>query len=134
MQLTRITVNPDQMGGLPCIRGLRIPVATIVSMIADGMSHDEIFRAYPNLGEDDIREALALASGVRTPARRARRVTESEDFGFQPKEEDNMVYRGYVRGGVVVLDPKVELPEGIEVRVELPPPPGGKHWRSDSAT
>ena len=37
-----------------------------------------------------------------------------------------MVYRGYVKGGVVVLDPKVELPEGIEVRVEPLPPPSGK--------
>jgi len=38
MEFTRITVNPEQMGGIPCIRGLRIPVATIVGMIADGMN------------------------------------------------------------------------------------------------
>jgi uncharacterized protein (DUF433 family) len=50
------------MGGVPCIRGLRIPVATIVSMIADGMSHEEILRVYPDLDADDIREALALAA------------------------------------------------------------------------
>jgi len=62
MQLTRITVDPNQMGGVPCIRGLRIPVATIVSMIADGMSHEEILRVYPDLEADDIREALALAA------------------------------------------------------------------------
>jgi uncharacterized protein (DUF433 family) len=62
MQLTRITVNPNQMGGVPCVRGLRIPVATVVSMIADGMSHDEILRAYPDLEAEDIREALALAA------------------------------------------------------------------------
>jgi hypothetical protein len=42
------------------------------------------------------------------------------------EEEHDMVYRGYVRGGVVVLDPKVELPEGIEVRVEPLPAPAGK--------
>jgi hypothetical protein len=42
------------------------------------------------------------------------------------REEDNMVYRGYVKGGVVVLDPKVELPEGIEVSVEPLPPPSRK--------
>jgi uncharacterized protein (DUF433 family) len=52
------------MGGVPCIRGLRIPVATVVSMIADGMSHDEILRAYPDLEAEDIREALALAAEV----------------------------------------------------------------------
>jgi uncharacterized protein (DUF433 family) len=62
MQLTRITIDPNQMGGVPCIRGLRIPVATVVSMVADGMSHDEILRAYPDLEEEDIREALALAA------------------------------------------------------------------------
>jgi uncharacterized protein (DUF433 family) len=47
MKFTRITVNPRQMGGMPCIRGLRIPVATVVAMVADGMSTAEscaIFR------------------------------------------------------------------------------------------
>ena len=62
MQLPRITVNPNQMGGVPCIRGLRIPVATVVSMIADGMTHDDILRAYPDLEAEGIREALALAA------------------------------------------------------------------------
>lgn len=38
MSFTRITVSPDQMGGVPCIRGLRIPVATVVGMVADGMT------------------------------------------------------------------------------------------------
>jgi uncharacterized protein (DUF433 family) len=50
------------MGGVPCIRDLRIPVATIVGMIADGMSHGEILHAYPDLVEEDIREALAFAA------------------------------------------------------------------------
>jgi len=62
MQSTRITVNPNQMGGVACIRGLRIPVATIVSMFAEGMSHDDILLAYPDLEEDDIRESLAFAA------------------------------------------------------------------------
>ena len=62
MQLRRITVDPKQMGGLPCIRGLRIPVAAIVSMIAEGISHDEILRAYPDLEAEDLREALAFAA------------------------------------------------------------------------
>ncbi len=54
----RITVDPNQMGGVPCIRGLRIPVATIVAMVADGMTEDEILEAYPDLEREDIREAL----------------------------------------------------------------------------
>jgi uncharacterized protein (DUF433 family) len=58
MIFTRITVNPNQMGGVPCIRGLRIPVATIVEMVADGMVMDEILRVYPDLEREDIREAL----------------------------------------------------------------------------
>ncbi len=62
MKFTRITVNPKQMGGVPCIRGLRIPVATVVGMIADGMTEDEILEAYPDLEKDDIREALHYAA------------------------------------------------------------------------
>lgn len=50
------------MGGVPCIRGLRIPVATVVGMVADGMTRPEILRAYPDLEEDDIREALQFAA------------------------------------------------------------------------
>ncbi len=62
MRYTRITVNPAQMGGVPCIRGLRIPVATVVAMIAEGMTEDEILAAYPDLEREDIREALHFAA------------------------------------------------------------------------
>jgi len=62
MKFTRITVNPKQMGGVPCIRGLRIPVATVVSMVADGMSEEEILKAFPDLEKEDIREALQYAA------------------------------------------------------------------------
>ena len=58
MPFQRITVNPAQMGGMPCIRGLRIPVATVVAMVADGMTEDEILHHYPDLEREDIREAL----------------------------------------------------------------------------
>ena len=58
----RITVDPGQMGGLPCIRGLRIPVATVVGMVGDGMSEQEILEAYPDLEREDIREALRYAA------------------------------------------------------------------------
>jgi uncharacterized protein (DUF433 family) len=62
MTFTRITVSPNQMGGVPCIRGLRIPVATVVNMIADGMTEDDILDAYPDLEREDIREALYFAA------------------------------------------------------------------------
>jgi uncharacterized protein (DUF433 family) len=62
MEFTRITTKPDQMGGVPCIRGLRIPVATVVGMVADGMSEQEILGAYPDLEAEDIREALRYAA------------------------------------------------------------------------
>lgn len=62
MKLTRITVNSGQMGGAPCIRGLRIPVATVVGMVAEAMTRDEILLAYPDLTPEDIREALAFAA------------------------------------------------------------------------
>lgn len=62
MRYKRITVNPNQMGGVPCIRGLRIPVATVVGMVADGMSEEEILAAYPDLQPGDIHEALLFAA------------------------------------------------------------------------
>lgn len=64
MQFERITVNPAQMGGVPCIRGLRIPVATVVNMVAAGMSFGEILDDYPDLERNDIREALHYAAAV----------------------------------------------------------------------
>jgi uncharacterized protein (DUF433 family) len=62
MAFTRITVDPEKMGGVPCIRGLRIPVATLVGMVAEGMGDGEILRAYPDLEPEDIREALRYAA------------------------------------------------------------------------
>ena len=62
MEFRRITIDPGQMGGVPCIRGLRIPVATVVAMVADAMSNDEILAAYPSLEREDIFEALQYAA------------------------------------------------------------------------
>ncbi len=62
MAFTRITVYPEKMGGVPCIRGLRILVATVVEIVAEGMSDEEILRAYPDLESEDIREALRYAA------------------------------------------------------------------------
>jgi uncharacterized protein (DUF433 family) len=62
MKFERITVDPKQMGGVACIRGLRIPVATVVGMVADGMAEEEILRAYPDLTAEDVHEALRFAA------------------------------------------------------------------------
>jgi uncharacterized protein (DUF433 family) len=75
MSFSRITVDSKQMGGIPCIRGLRIPVATVVGMVADGMSRDEVLAAMPDLVAEDVQEALQYASAAvrerELPLRRA---------------------------------------------------------------
>jgi uncharacterized protein (DUF433 family) len=62
MKFTRITVDPQQMGGVPCIRQLRIPLTTVVSMVAQGMTELEILIAYPDLEAADITESLLYNS------------------------------------------------------------------------
>ena len=62
MRFDRITVRADQMGGVPAIRGLRIPVATLVGMVADGMGEAEILAAYPDLEPADLEQALRYAA------------------------------------------------------------------------
>jgi uncharacterized protein (DUF433 family) len=62
MRFKRITVDPGKMGGMPCIRGLRIPVATVVAMVADGMSVEEIITELPDLEPEDVAEALRFAA------------------------------------------------------------------------
>ena len=75
MSYERITVNPDQMGGLPCVRGLRIPVATVVAMVADGMTAAEIVEELPDLEIEDIAESLRFAADTlrerQVPLRRS---------------------------------------------------------------
>ncbi len=62
MTLDRITVRPEQMGGVPCIRGMRIPVATVIEMVAQGMSTNEICTSLPDLEPEDVRQALMYAA------------------------------------------------------------------------
>lgn len=62
MTYDRITTNPDVMGGAPCIRGLRFPVATVIAMLADGMARDEILAEHPDLTAEDIHESLMFAA------------------------------------------------------------------------
>ena len=59
---TRITVDPDVMAGAPTLRGLRIPVATVVAMVADGMTTEEILTDLPDLEVEDVPEALRFAA------------------------------------------------------------------------
>ncbi len=64
MEFRRITIDPAQMGGVACIRNLRIPAARVVGMVADGMSEAEIPAGYPDLEAADIREALQFAAAA----------------------------------------------------------------------
>lgn len=66
MKFPRISTDPNKMGGAPCIRDLRFPVATVVGMVADGMSFGEILAEHPDLEEEDIREALRYAAEAVT--------------------------------------------------------------------
>lgn len=61
-EFNRITLNPDVMGGKPCIRGMRLTVGTIVGLLASGRTEDEILAAYPYLETEDIRAALEYAT------------------------------------------------------------------------
>jgi uncharacterized protein (DUF433 family) len=58
----RITVDPGQMGGVPCVRHVRIPVATVLRLLAGGLSEREILSEYPDLEVEDIRECLRFAA------------------------------------------------------------------------
>lgn len=64
MAFPRITVDPAQLNGLPCIRGLRIPVTTIIDMVATGMNDEQILADFPDLECEDIREALRYAAAA----------------------------------------------------------------------
>lgn len=60
--LERITVDPNQCGGRPCIRRMRIRVTDILGMLSEGVPQDEILRDFPYLEPDDIKAALAYAA------------------------------------------------------------------------
>ena len=64
MRFPRITVNAEQMGGVPCIRGLRIPVATVIGLIAQGVPDKQILEEYPDLEPQDLRDALRFAAAA----------------------------------------------------------------------
>ncbi|HLH03957.1 MAG TPA: DUF433 domain-containing protein [Bryobacteraceae bacterium] len=63
-QFNRITIDPAKMGGVPCVRGLRIPVATVLRMMASGLSEPQILQNYPDLEPEDIRQCLRYAAAT----------------------------------------------------------------------
>jgi uncharacterized protein (DUF433 family) len=60
--LTRITFDPNMMGGKPCIRGMRVTVGMIIGLLATGHSKEEVLKLYPYLEPEDVEEALAYAA------------------------------------------------------------------------
>lgn len=64
MAFERITIDAGQMGGVPCIRSLRIPVATVVGLVAQGLTEARIVSEYPDLEVEDIRQALVFAAAA----------------------------------------------------------------------
>lgn len=62
MTFPRITIRPDQMGGAPCVRGLRIAVSVVVELVAEGLTADEIIALHPDLEREDVPEALRFAA------------------------------------------------------------------------
>jgi len=62
VEFTRINIDPQQMDGVPCIRNLRIPVAAVIDMLAEGLGQTEILKKYPDLEPPDIQEALRFAA------------------------------------------------------------------------
>jgi uncharacterized protein (DUF433 family) len=66
MTYERITSDPARMGGVPCIRDLRFPVATVLEMVADGMTVEQILNEHPDLEAEDVRESLRYAADAVT--------------------------------------------------------------------
>lgn len=62
MAFERIRTDPNKMGGVPIVRDLRVPVATVVGMVADGLTFDQILMEIPELEREDIEEALRYAA------------------------------------------------------------------------
>lgn len=58
----RITIKAEQMGGVPCLRGLRIPVATVVGLVGEGLSQTDILAEFPDLEPEDLQQALRFAA------------------------------------------------------------------------
>jgi uncharacterized protein (DUF433 family) len=89
----RITVEPGKMAGQPCIRGLRIPVSTVVAMVADGMTPEEIVAELPDVEVEDIPEALRYAA----EALRERELPCCDQHEV-PRRRESLATRGFRPG------------------------------------
>jgi len=81
--LERISINPDVMGGKPCIRGMRVTVGMIVEALAAGRSVGDLLADFPYLEERDIRKAPAYASGL-AQGRNLRSPADAAALGHEP--------------------------------------------------
>lgn len=61
-KFNRITINPDMLGGQPCVRNMRIPVSLVIKLVAAGKTADDIIDDYPELEKEDIRQSLEFAA------------------------------------------------------------------------
>lgn len=78
----RVTFDPEKCFGKACIRGMRMPVSSLLSYLSSGMSQEEILRDWPELEPEDIRQALAYASEAREGCRS--RIDSRAGQGFSP--------------------------------------------------
>ena len=70
--LERISVNPDQCGGRPCIRSMRIRVSDVLDLLANGLSSEQVLKELPDIEPDDIKACLIYASAkINHPVLRA---------------------------------------------------------------
>lgn len=83
MEYHRITTDPQQMGGVPCLRRLRIPVATVIALVADGRTVDNILALYPDLEPEDVREALLFAAEAVRGQREQLPLHDARDAGVE---------------------------------------------------
>ncbi len=60
--MNRITIDPEQCGGRPCIRGMRIRVVDVIDLLANGLTNDQVLAELPDLEPEDIHACLRYAS------------------------------------------------------------------------
>ncbi len=63
-QFDRITIDPEKCFGKPCIRGMRMPVATVLGYLSSGMTTEDMLKEWPELEKEDIQQALAFAASA----------------------------------------------------------------------